>query len=504
MWRLLVVLSLMRHAAEAEPCFRSNAELRQAVQAYLENDAAQNRTPIGDWCVDDVTDFSYVFKDAVNFNEAGIQNWRMDQAVSLRSMFQGATSFNQPLDHWNVSGVRDFSFMFEGAKQFAQTLDWDTSAALTMRGMFANASAHAVDFSSFDVSQVTDLSYMFQHSRVTAFNLGKWRPVQVQTLSHFMESAADFNFHGVVPWDTPELTDLSYAFMNAALFDGDLSGWNVERVVTMEAAFHTAVGFQGIGLEGWRTYNLQNLAHSFQDTWHFSADLSQWSTEYLTDLTSTFSSASAFNSDISSWSVGSVVSFNDTFRGATSFSQNLCPWGQSLKGHHVTFVRTFSQTACPSTQSPIFKGGLVVGSLCHPCGANPIDLRNDEGRLGNETDTSDIHDANDGNDDNFIDDSVPSPRFSDNDDQPSKFQVVMRDIDMTAILLALCAVCALLGCLIRRRILRQRIHRRHLEVYSQVQPYDMDDAVELTSNAVAIDKWGADPSWDDSESNDLS
>ncbi len=33
----------------------------------------------------------------------------------MRSMFKGASSFNQPLDNWNASKVTDMSDMFDGA-----------------------------------------------------------------------------------------------------------------------------------------------------------------------------------------------------------------------------------------------------------------------------------------------------------------------------------------------------------------------------------------------------
>ena len=41
-------------------------------------------------------------------------------------MFDGAESFNQPLNNWNVSNVRYMNFMFRGARSFNQPLNnWD-------------------------------------------------------------------------------------------------------------------------------------------------------------------------------------------------------------------------------------------------------------------------------------------------------------------------------------------------------------------------------------------
>jgi surface protein len=38
-------------------------------------------------------------------------------------MFQDATSFNQPLNKWNVSNVTNMWMMFNGATSFNQPLD---------------------------------------------------------------------------------------------------------------------------------------------------------------------------------------------------------------------------------------------------------------------------------------------------------------------------------------------------------------------------------------------
>ena len=46
----------------------------------------------------------------------------------MRMMFGGATSFNQPLNNWNVSKVREMNCMFWNAESFNQPLDkWNVS-----------------------------------------------------------------------------------------------------------------------------------------------------------------------------------------------------------------------------------------------------------------------------------------------------------------------------------------------------------------------------------------
>lgn len=51
-------------------------------------------------------------------------------------MFYGCASFDQPLNSWNTSSVRDMSFMFAGASRFNQPIgSWNTSSVSRMQGM---------------------------------------------------------------------------------------------------------------------------------------------------------------------------------------------------------------------------------------------------------------------------------------------------------------------------------------------------------------------------------
>ena len=57
-------------------------------------------------------------------------------------MFWGATSFNQPLNNWNVSNVNNMGYMFGGAESFNQPLNnWDVSNVTDMGMMFNGATS---------------------------------------------------------------------------------------------------------------------------------------------------------------------------------------------------------------------------------------------------------------------------------------------------------------------------------------------------------------------------
>ena len=53
----------------------------------------------------------------------------------MNEMFRGCTSFNQPLDKWDVSKVTGMNEMFRDCTSFNQPLDkWDVSKVTSMGG----------------------------------------------------------------------------------------------------------------------------------------------------------------------------------------------------------------------------------------------------------------------------------------------------------------------------------------------------------------------------------
>ena len=141
----------------------------------------------------------------------------------MSSMFNGATSFNQPLNDWNVSSATRMSNMFLGATSFNQPLnDWNVSSATRMSSMFRNATSFNGNISSWDVSSVRSMDHMF--SRAASFN------------------------GNISSWDVSSVRSMSNMFFSATSFDQPLSGWNVSSVTDMSAMFNGATSFnQNLG-----------------------------------------------------------------------------------------------------------------------------------------------------------------------------------------------------------------------------------------------------------------
>ncbi len=111
-----------------------------------------------------VTDLSYMFKDAKQFNES--VNFDTSSVTNMKYMFDNASDFDQPVN-FDTHNVTNMKYMFAGASSFNQPVNFDTRKVTDMTGMFQHAGAfnRPVDF---DTRKVKDFSSMF--SSATSFN----------------------------------------------------------------------------------------------------------------------------------------------------------------------------------------------------------------------------------------------------------------------------------------------------------------------------------------------
>ena len=112
----------------------------------------------------------------------------------MRSMFEGATAFNQNIGGWATAAVTNMHSMFYGATAFNQNIgDWDTSAVTKMDSMFEGATAFNQDLSNWDVSEVTEMANIFSSAELSANNydalITSWN-TQLQKESKSLQSVS--------------------------------------------------------------------------------------------------------------------------------------------------------------------------------------------------------------------------------------------------------------------------------------------------------------------------
>ena len=105
-----------------------------------------------------------------------------------------------------------------------------------------------------------------------------------------------------------------------AVFNGDVSEWQVQKVADFQQMFKGAPKFN-VDISKWSPTiaNGRDFYHLFNGATLFNADISKWKFGAIENLESTFQD-SAFNRDISSWDVSSVTEFRYAFKNSLAFT----------------------------------------------------------------------------------------------------------------------------------------------------------------------------------------
>ena len=211
--------------------------------------ASSFNQPIGNWNTSNVTDMSFMFQYAKSFNQQ-IGNWNTSNVTDMRSMFLGASSFNQPIGNWNTSNVTNMYGMFSGASSFNQPIgNWDTSIVVSMKGMFANAKNFNQPIENWNTSVVTDMSEMFRNAESFDQPVANWDTSKVTNMREMFRNAKSFN-QPIGDWNTSRVTDMSEMFRNAKSFDQPISNWDTSKVTNMKNMFKGAESFNQ-PIDGW-------------------------------------------------------------------------------------------------------------------------------------------------------------------------------------------------------------------------------------------------------------
>ncbi|WP_299246482.1 BspA family leucine-rich repeat surface protein [uncultured Aquimarina sp.] len=148
---------------------------------------------IGNWDVSTITDMSYMFRVAIDFNEE-IGTWDVGSVTNFTSMFESAYNFNQNLNDWNigerVTGTIVMSEMFASTRVFNSPLNnWDVSKVTNMLGMFNEADDFNQPLNLWDVSEVSNMRLMFLRASIFNQTLGDWDIGNVSSMSNMLDQS---------------------------------------------------------------------------------------------------------------------------------------------------------------------------------------------------------------------------------------------------------------------------------------------------------------------------
>ncbi|MCB9167157.1 MAG: BspA family leucine-rich repeat surface protein [Flavobacteriales bacterium] len=190
------------------------------------------------------------FEGCSNLQISATDTPDLSNCTSLEGTFRSCTTFNSPLNNWDVSTITITRRMFQDAHAFNQPLDgWDMGQVTNTLAMFKNADAFDQDIGGWDVSQVTIMGLMFQGAGAFNQDISGWDVHQVTSFAGMFDVATAFD-QDLGAWDISSANTMSTMLRNTGLstanYDATLIGWST--LDPGETAIPTGLALGATGL----------------------------------------------------------------------------------------------------------------------------------------------------------------------------------------------------------------------------------------------------------------
>ncbi|MBP6859635.1 MAG: DUF285 domain-containing protein [Candidatus Magasanikbacteria bacterium] len=251
---------------------------------------------------------------------------------------------------------------------------WGTNVWTSMAFAFAGAvNMNVIATDVPNLSSVTSMSGMFNEAAVFNHDISAWDVSNVTDMSGMFSGALAFN-QNIGGWNTSNVTNMYAMFVAALAFNQNIGSWDVSQVTDMSYMFKTASAFnQNIG--SWNTARVVNMSHMFEMASNFNQNISAWNTASTTDMSRMFYKASAFNQNIGSWNIGRVIDMTlllqDSGMSTANYDLALIGWSSQVVEPDVPLdvgaltycaVGAHNTLTAPPNAWTITDGG--VASLC--------------------------------------------------------------------------------------------------------------------------------------------
>jgi surface protein len=288
------------------------------------------------WDVSKALTMEQMFAGAENFRGFGLNRWNVGRVQDFSYMFADAKALDADVSAWNTSSATTMQAMFYGAETFNGNLAaWDVANVESMARVFSSAFGfQGGDLTKWNVSKVQDMTEMFLQSRVFIGDISTWDTSSVTTMNSMVRCACTSTMYELI-WllrlCCRVFTGIRMQFSSAFAFDGNLSSWKVGKVRDMSAMFQHADRFQGGNLTGWNTSRVENMSATFASSTSgsgstFTGDISTWDVSRVVSFRQAFHMNTAYNGDLSAWKTSSALAMDEMFGGAIKFKSDLSDW----------------------------------------------------------------------------------------------------------------------------------------------------------------------------------
>ena len=292
-----------------------------------------------------VTDMGYMFSGCTSFNQP-LNSWDVSQVTSMSCMFSGCTAFNQDLGMWKLEkceglGLDDCGMSVENYSKslvgWAAQTNINQNLPLRAGGLKYNASAKAARKQLIKEKQWSIGGDSDENGRpfITRWKgeAGKvlWIPIKGHNYRLVIKKASDGRILESVFLYTSynEMTG-TYVYTYTPTEDGELlleaSPEGVEYIHMSEGSAECLLRVEQFGSVQWET-----VARAFEGckNLQFAEGIDTPDLSQVTYMFGMFAGCTSFNQPLNSWDVSQVTDMSSMFSGCTAFNQPLNNWDVS-------------------------------------------------------------------------------------------------------------------------------------------------------------------------------
>lgn len=195
--------------------------------------------PVGTYDIQISGDVGFRFSSATSKYVKDVLQWGDVNYISMATMFQDGYGLTvlSATDVPNLSNVRTLSAMFSACTSFNSPLNnWDVSTITNMNQMLDDTFLFNQPLDAWNTANVTNMNFMFQRSESFNQPLNSWNTANVTTSSFMFSRTKAFN-QPLDAWNTGNITNMNGMFEQTSVFNQDLSGWCVSKIPTKPSSF---------------------------------------------------------------------------------------------------------------------------------------------------------------------------------------------------------------------------------------------------------------------------